>query len=53
MGEPDDEDRKSLSEREDPGPTGEGIETEPRGNPEPDPGGVERGMEQLEGVKPD
>lgn len=35
-----------------PGPTGDGIEQAPRGNPEPDPDAVEKGQETLERVKP-
>lgn len=46
----DEEDRKPLTEREDPGPTGDGIETEPRGNPESDDEVVEQGIEQLDKI---
>ncbi len=47
MSDQDQADRKPLSEREDPGPTGEGIETEPRGNPETDDDAVDQGVEKL------
>ncbi len=46
------EDRRAIDEREDAGPTSEGIRQEPRGNPEPDQEAVEKGLEQLDRVKP-
>lgn len=48
----DQSDRKPLTEREDPGPTGDGIQTEPRGNPDTDDEAVERGVDQLNRVQP-
>ena len=48
----DHEDRKSITDREDPGPTTEGVHQEPRGNPEPDPEALEKGVENLDRVKP-
>ena len=45
------EDEKDLT-TEAPGPTGDGIEQAPRGNPEPDQEAVEKGEENLERVKP-
>jgi hypothetical protein len=39
-------------ESEKPGPVGDGIKTEPPGNPEPDAEAVEKGQDQLERVKP-
>lgn len=33
-------------------PTTDGVHTEPRGNPEADQDAVDRGLEQLERVKP-
>ncbi len=52
MSDQDDDERKPLTEREDPGPTSEGIKTEPRGNPDVDADAVEKGMENLNRVKP-
>ena len=46
------DERKPLTEREDPGPTSDGIETEPRGNPETDEESVDKGVDQLDRVKP-
>ena len=48
----DQDDRTPLGERQDPGPTSDGVRQEPRGNPEPDQEAVERGLDNLERVKP-
>jgi hypothetical protein len=48
----DHEDRKTITEREDAGPTTDGVQQEPRGNPETDSEAVDKGVEQLERVKP-
>ena len=46
------DDRKTITDREDAGPTGDSVTQEPRGNPEPDQEAVEKGVDNLERVKP-
>jgi hypothetical protein len=46
------EHRDDVDEPQGPGPVGDGITKEPRGNPEPDQEALEKGRETLERVKP-
>ena len=48
----DQDDRTTIDERQDPGPTTDGVHQEPRGNPEADEEAVEKGLDNLERVKP-
>ena len=45
-------DEEKDLDKDAPGPVGDGIKTEPPGNPEPDQAALEKGQETLERVKP-
>ncbi len=45
-------DQERIEDTEDAGPTTEGVTNEPRGNPEVDQEALDKGLEQLDRVKP-
>jgi hypothetical protein len=45
-------DEEQIEKTEDAGPTGEGVTNEPRGNPDVDQEALDKGLEQLDRVKP-
>ena len=48
----DQTDRTNFEDKQDPAPESAGVEQKPRGNPDVDQDAVDKGLEQLERVKP-